>query len=435
MFGILASPGLYKQVENLIDLKERQILFKIISEKIDINDMKKASSLSLKHLIIEIDVLINSEEDIEKIIRNYRIGNGDVQIIIIAPNYEPGNVLMHKLVTMGVYDIIAPRVEEGEPIDISETLNDVLDKPTPYYRAVRWDISNIDNNQLEQRDIQNKENAEKGKKEKVKVRIEYKNIIESVFKKTIAIYSPTSEGASVVASQLAYSIAKNGYKVLLVDFNPLKPCQKEIFNIDSKYNLSDFLDHIVKNTLTNVVLEGLAKEYSKNLSILPGLYNLNEMYTSKVEYFEEILEKAKYSFDYVIVDTHSWYDVMTTDSALRLADDIIVPVRGRNHSLDTLDRYIENFNKYNDFDVRKFKILINKYDGNDLTSIEINSKTSYPVIGYISNFKECDKDNGFKSRKVLHQYEKILPKVGINIKNRNKGIFKIFRKNTKGDEN
>lgn len=270
-----------------------------------------------------------------------------------------------------------------------------------------------------------------------KPKIEYREVVQSVFKKVITVYSPTSEGTSTIASHLAHSIAQSRKcKVCLLDFNVLKPKVREIFDMTFDYSLSDLIEAVSRKNLTPVLLESYAREskYIKGLDVISGIYDLNEIYMIRKDEFEEIIEKAKFNYDYVVIDTSSWYDVIPTDRALYLADEVVVPIKGKKWSIDTLNRYLDNFKKYNDFDIRKFKVLINKFSGADLTSIEIESKVNNSVIGYISEFKDYDKQNGFKNKKLLREYISVLNKLGIEASEKRSFIFgfkKAVKNNTR----
>ncbi|MCT4584059.1 MAG: AAA family ATPase [Peptostreptococcaceae bacterium] len=423
MYAVITSPEFFKEIEQVVSSKGEEILLKKIDVDIDINEeIERVSRIAVKHLIIDITSLEN-EGKLVQAIRRYRIKKANTQIIIIAPNYKPGNETLSLLVTMGVYDIIAPEKDQEEELNISPLLLNVLDNPTQYARAVKWDIGAMTK----------KEDDEGTEKtvEKIRIQKEYVDVVESVFKKVITVYSPTGEGSSCIAAHLAHAIASNKKcKVLLIDYNPLKPCQREIFNMKVDYTLKDAIESSIRRTLSNVALESYTKEskYNKNLSILSGTYDINDFYDTKdIEIYEEIIEKAKFSYDYVVIDTHSFYDIYSTDAALRLADEVLIPVRGKGSSIDTLNRYLDMFGRYNDFDIRKFKTIINKYSANDLTFIEIESKLKTEILGYISDFKDYDKSNGFKNNKLMAQYTPILNKIGIRV-NKNKSLLNILNK-------
>lgn len=429
MYAVISSPSFLKEIEDVIFSKEEDILFKSIDTEININEeLEKISRIAIKHLIIDITSL--SEEDkLPLAIRRFRIKRETTQIIIIAPGYVPGNETLSLLVSMGVYDILAPQEGEGN-IHISSLLSEVLDKPSSYARAVKWDIGAEMTNVVT-------EHSEKVV-EKVKIKVEYRDVVESVFKKVIAVYSPTGEGSSTIASHLAHSLASSKQcKVALLDFEIFNPIQREIFGINPSYTLKDALDAVVKKTLSPTILESYMEKskHNKNLDILSGLYDINEYYNTQESYFEEIIEKAKFSYDYVVIDTNSLYDLFPTNISLLVADEVLIPVRGRKHSIDTVNRYIANFKEYNDFDIRKFNLIINQYSGNDLTSIEIQSKAMQPIMGYISYDKNYDRANVFNIPKKMNEYIGILNGIGIKAKKKN-NIFNYFNKKVrskKGD--
>lgn len=253
-----------------------------------------------------------------------------------------------------------------------------------------------------------------------KARIEYKEVVKTVFKEVYVVYSPLSQGASTIASHLAMSMAKTqNCKVCLVDLNPLKPSFKKIFGRDFDNTIVDVFTSMERNILSNEKLEGIlttCKE-QKNLDILPGFYNINEYYAlannnSFNSYINKLVEKLKFLYDYVVIDIHSWYDLYTSNQALIKADKVIVPLYGNSHDIGETNRYTDAFRKYEDFDTRKFLFIVNKYSGEDLTFIEIEAGLRGKVIGYISENKAYKKGNVFNNRKLMNEYVSILKSLG-----------------------
>lgn len=274
-----------------------------------------------------------------------------------------------------------------------------------------------------------------------KTKIEYREVqvVKSRFKEVIAVYSPLSQGASTISSHISMSIAKTqNCKVCLVDFNPLKPSFKKIFTREFDSTLANVFNSIERDTLTNEKLEGFlttCKE-QKNLDILAGFYDINEYYTlannnSFAKYIDLVIEKLKFLYDYVIIDTHSWYDIYTSNQALIKADKVIVPLCGNIYDIEETNRYINAFDKYGDFDTRKFMYVINKYSGEDLTFIEIESRLNGQVIGYLSEDKAYRKGNVFGSQKLMNEYIGILRGLGLSA-NRKLNLYeKVFLNRSK----
>lgn len=257
-----------------------------------------------------------------------------------------------------------------------------------------------------------------------KARIEYKEVqvVKSMFKQVIAIYSPLSQGSSTIASHLAMTIAKTqNCKVCLVDFNPLKPSFKKSFSRDFDNTLVNVFNSLERDSLTNEKLEGFSTtcKEQKNLDILAGFYDINEYYALSnnkdlSKYIDYVIEKLRFLYDYVILDTHSYHDIYLTNQSLIKADKVIVPLYGNLFDIEETNRYINTFEKYRDFDTRKFMYVINKYSGEDLTFIEIESKLEGQVIGYISEDKNYRKGNVFGNDKLMNEYIRILRGLGLS---------------------
>ncbi|TAH62227.1 MAG: ParA family protein, partial [Gottschalkiaceae bacterium] len=197
---------------------------------------------------------------------------------------------------------------------------------------------------------------------------------------------------------------------------------KKIFNRDFESTVVNVFNSLEKNNLTNEKLEGflITSKEQKNLDILAGFYDINEYYTlansdTFPKYIVQIIEKLKFLYDYVVIDTHSWYDIHTTNEALTIADKVIVPVQGNIYDIEETNRYLSIFEKYGDFDTRKFLFVINRYSGDDLTFIEIEAKLRGKIIGYISEHRDYRRGNAFNNKKLMSEYASILKSFGFNI--------------------
>jgi cellulose biosynthesis protein BcsQ len=366
---------------------------KIIDECTDLELLKEIIQYSGIDTIIINRYLDESDEGeaIKKVVRDIREKNKDIRFVILLGQYE--TKFISSMVNIGIYDLII-----GEETS-SELIEDILKNPRKEFDF-------------------NKYLAVKKEEAKQKVRVEVVEKVQSVFKRVFAVYSPLSEGSSKVAAHLAVALARaKKCKVCLIDGNPLKPRQKEIFGLDSEYSLGDALDSILKGSLTqDRIDEIVVPSKHRNLDVLLGLYDMNDYYASNTQQYEKLIDALKRVYDYVVVDTHSWFDVLATDASLRKADKVLLPVRGCTYSLNELRRYLDTFEKYNDFDIGKFGIVVNQYSGKDLTSFEIEAKMNYPILGYISKHILYQEKNAFKSTKLMNEYVDILNAVNIEAK-------------------
>lgn len=138
MYAVICSPIFYKEIEQSIVSKGEQILLKAIDTDVDILvEFERIGRISIKHLIIDITAIQDTMK-LTQAIKRYRVKNDKAQIIIIAPNVTPPSQLMNSLVTMGVYDIIAPKVERLEEAVLLPSLLELLENPSTFKKAVRW---------------------------------------------------------------------------------------------------------------------------------------------------------------------------------------------------------------------------------------------------------------------------------------------------------
>jgi hypothetical protein len=138
MYAVLCNPIFWNEINQAVFSKGEEILIKDIDTDIDvISAFEKIGRISIKHLIIDLSAI----KDTKKLllcIKRYRIKNDKTQIIIIAPNISPPNQVMDALVTMGIYDIIAPKVDKLEDIILLPSLVELFENPSPFKKAVRW---------------------------------------------------------------------------------------------------------------------------------------------------------------------------------------------------------------------------------------------------------------------------------------------------------
>jgi len=114
----------------------------------------------------------------------------------------------------------------------------------------------------------------------------------------LAIHSGiVGEGKSFISANLASILAMNGKKVLLIEADLRRPKMRNIFSIDGKDGISDYLqgtktfNEVVKNTTViglDIVFAGSAIKYP------------SEMLNS--EMFKEFILSAKTTYNYIIID-------------------------------------------------------------------------------------------------------------------------------------
>lgn len=130
----------------------------------------------------------------------------------------------------------------------------------------------------------------------IRTNIQFSNVGQEL--KTIIVTSATpNEGKSTTISNLAVVMAQAGYKVLLMDCDMRNPTQHKIFKLTNK-GLSNCI------SASEEVREVIQKTGIENLELLasgPVAPNPSELLGSKR--MEQLLERLKPDYDYILIDT------------------------------------------------------------------------------------------------------------------------------------
>jgi capsular exopolysaccharide synthesis family protein len=129
----------------------------------------------------------------------------------------------------------------------------------------------------------------------------------------------TQSGTTMIAINLAVSLAVSGWKTLLIDCDLRKGSLLKRLNKDTEYGLSDYLtDKISKEDL-------IQKTNYKNLSYIPSGSTVNSpirlLCSSKME---ALLEEAREEYDYIIYDFPSINVVADANIFLQYMDGVML---------------------------------------------------------------------------------------------------------------
>lgn len=264
MFAVICNPIFYREIEKAVISKGDQILVKAIDTDVDILvEFDKIGRNPIKHLIIDI-TSIQDTKKLLKAIKRYRIKNDKTQIIIIAPNVETPNTLMDALVTMGVYDIIAPAADNLEDIILLPSLMEVLEVPSSFKKAVKWFLDNEEKDYQE--DSTSKTTKSKSEKEVIErtVTITKEKIVGTV---VIAITGTMKRiGTTHTTLEIATFLKNNNFKVAALEyhksenFNTIKNNYEDVIEKDNCF-LIDGINYYPYSDDLNV-LDVLQRDYN-----------------------------------------------------------------------------------------------------------------------------------------------------------------------------
>lgn len=195
--------------------------------------------LGVETLILDISALADTDEEILEGLDALKIGNYDMQIIILAANRYAGDALLTKCFQMGIYDLIV----SDDFLEISQELKECIRVGKKYGDALQF------------RDL---------RPENVIVKEEIKQTVNKV---VIGMAGSNSRiGVTHHAIILANHLRKKGYMVALVEEHPsdafgqLREFYSEKLFDDEYYTMGgvDYYPYSEENILTNV----LGKSYN-----------------------------------------------------------------------------------------------------------------------------------------------------------------------------
>ena len=140
--------------------------------------------------------------------------------------------------------------------------------------------------------------------------------------KTIALTSCTpNEGKSTTIANLAVVLTQAGKSVLLIDCDMRNPTVHKNFNLSNKLGLSSCIsmDTALSDAVQKTSIEGL---YALTAGVIPP--NPSELLGS--ERMQNVLQRAKEEYDYVLIDTPPVMPVTDALIVSRFVDGMILVI-------------------------------------------------------------------------------------------------------------
>lgn len=224
-----------------------------------------------------------------------------------------------------------------------------------------------------------------------------------VIKQSIAFWSPFSDGSTNCAIEYAKALSKHyDATVALVELDMLHPSFDIYFPSSTggfkEILRADRIDRITFENIRNAAIQGEFDVYKNYFSYI-DLFNINMVV------MEKVLTMITAMYDFVIFDTNRNFDNKLTDLALRISDRIIIPIKPSPLEIDLLNKYLEIFEDHQEWSILKCAALINQYQPDHPTFLDIEKTLKTSVIGYIKHEKQSS-----ISKVMSKEFEKIADK-------------------------
>lgn len=159
--------------------------------------------------------------------------------------------------------------------------------------------------------------------DRIRTNIEFSSIENNC--RSITITSPTrGEGKSTTATNIAYSLAREGKTVLLIDANIKNPMLNMYFKIKNTFGLTNILAG------QKLLEEAINQTETSRLHLLTsGPIPLNTEKLFKSTLMDKLLDEAKGKYDFVIIDAPGILEDPDTKIIANRSDGVILVVRNR----------------------------------------------------------------------------------------------------------
>ena len=178
-------------------------------------------------------------------------------------------------------------------------------------------------------------------------------------RKFISIFSNKGGiGKTSLAVNLALEISNlTKEPTIIVDFNSQFGDVSSFLNVKSDFGISYLLGNKEKIN-KNFLLTVLPKYKDSNLWVLSDSFNVQGVKEITLEDTQDIIDSLKSSFNYIIADTTSSFDLRTI-KILDNSDDIILPIVSNMPNLRNCQRCLDFFEKLG-YSENKIKLTLNR---------------------------------------------------------------------------
>lgn len=253
-------------------------------------------------------------------------------------------------------------------------------------------------------------------------------------------------GKTTTATQMAFTLAKKGYKVLLADLDPQSNSTnillKTKLNFDKDANTQ--VNFSLMESIRNKDLSKSLISITKNLDLLGSSADFalfpryeeqqHRNYLERVKVFDKLLKPLKSNYDYIIVDVPPTLSLFT-DTALYASDWVLIVVQTQQQSYDGASSFLDyiqndviNEFKAPNLDLAGFlPVMLEKRSSVDQTILH-DLKERYgsdnvlnTVVPFMARLKRFGitgiTTNEYYDKKVAKVYEKVTDEILERIKN------------------
>lgn len=190
-------------------------------------------------------------------------------------------------------------------------------------------------------------------------------------------------GATFLATNLAYALAKQGQRVALLDLNLYLGDAAMLLGNN---NVASSVVDLARQThrMDATLLSSSMIKFSEHLHVLAAPESPEHVNEVSVEALEEIIELARHHYDFVVLDLSGMLDPLTI-KALDLADSIYLTVQLNLPFIRAAKLMVTVFRTLG-YSNSKLNVIVNRYEkAGDISLTDAEKATSLKVLRTIPN--------------------------------------------------
>lgn len=190
-------------------------------------------------------------------------------------------------------------------------------------------------------------------------------------------------GKSIIAVNLAVAIAQLTHKkIAIVDLDLQFGDIALLFDLLPRRTISDLVGEA--DCLESRVLNGYLIKHSSAVRVLPAPLRPEYAEVVHVEQVRDILGVLKDNYDYIIVDTHQFFDDLTL-SVLDISDSIIMVTTPDILTVKNIKLALEAIRLLN-YEPQKIKLVLNRvFTENNISIKDLEEHLNFPIVHSIPN--------------------------------------------------
>lgn len=338
---------------------------------------------------------------LQSFVKKGRQRNKNLQVIILMSEKE--TEFIQAVVSIGIYDILLCQPNESLE-SLSRRLLEAIQAPA---RAFNFELLKEQITEVSAAERKETETAPWS------LKISRKPIIQSAFKEIIAVYSPSNSGSTITALNLGVALTESkSCKVIVMGLDLMNSVMGSRLKKIPVMSIYQLLDAQKKQIQIGEVIDDAVMSFGK-VDVMPGNFDFTDYYYLGESDLWRLIRELQKIYDYIILDISAYLTDKITAIALSKASRVYIVSEATKAHLMHLEQY-KSVIKTRLPEANLRGIIINKFSGKSLTTVEVETIIGQKPIAVISESIHLTTTDSILNRKRIAKAYKNLVRDVIN---------------------